>query len=129
VYRTVQFASAWPDDSKFDPEGNLLVPGAKDLLAAISKQLQREVSEITGINQHSFYGWEFSCSFDRARFNCVLNPAGEQVYLTLHYGRFWLDMLRWRGPRQRFDAFCKVVDAAVRRIGRVSEVVWSDYRA
>jgi hypothetical protein len=83
--------------------------------------------KVSDIVQHSFYGWGFSCSNLGASYYCVLNPVGDEGHLTLKYQRYWFDRLLCRNPRQRFDATCAAVQAALEEVGNLSAFEWDDY--
>ena len=129
MYRTLQFRSGWVDDPDFDDADNQTAPGARELADAIVACLAEHVTDLSGVEQHSFYGWGFSCAFHNASFYNVLSPAGHEGYLTTQYLGYWFDKLLFRKPRLRFDVYCNLLSNVLSQVENISEFEWDDYRS
>src|SRR5438874_28096 len=102
MYRTLTFRSIFPNEWRFDSQGNPVSPGARELADHIVAQLRKRLRNVTDVSQHSFYGWGFRGEFDRTLFYHVLNP-GDEMYLTVNYGHYGLDWLLMKRPGRRFN--------------------------
>lgn len=128
MYRTVVFKSAYPDEWKFDEKGNPLAPGARELADNFVGTLANHVSSVSPVEQHSYYGWRFVAKHNGCTFHNVMNPVGDECYMTLSMSWYWLKAVLGRKPWMAFDRYCGVLDQVLHSLTKVSNPVWEQYR-
>jgi hypothetical protein len=127
--RTVEFKSALPDEWQFAEDGNPVAPGSRGLADEIVAELSEKVSEITPVEQHSYYGWGFETRFEGCRFYHVLNPVAGDCYLTVQCVGYWRRRILFLRPQETFNRYCDVLDHALNNVRGVSDVRWTNYNA
>ena len=125
MYRRVEFKSQYVDDWEFDENGDPITPGYRNVAEKIAAQLAHNLSHITAVVQHSYYGW----AFETCRFYQVLGTAGNdgQCCLTIQCLGYWLRKLLFKKPRLTFVRYCEAVDEAIQRIPETSALRWDDF--
>lgn len=129
MYRTVEFKSAFPDDTRFDESGEPIVPGGRELTDAIVRRLRDAVISVSEVDQHEHYGWGFVASTERGSFYNVVNPVGEECYLTASMNWYFFKMLLFRRPRNAFEEYCSVLTEILQGIHEVSSISWENYHS
>ena len=96
MYRKVEFKSEYPDDWQFDENDNPIAPGSREVADQIAAQLADHVSEVSPVDQHSYYGWSFETNFENCRFYQVLNPVDGDCYFTVQCLGYWIRKLLFK---------------------------------
>jgi hypothetical protein len=128
MYRTVEFKHTFPDEWVFDENENPIAPGARELANAVVSGLSARISNVSRVQQHSFYGWGFDVEFEGSTFYNVVNPADEKCYLTVQMLGYWLKWLLRKRPRDSFERYSTVLTEVLRDIPALSGINWQQYR-
>lgn len=124
MHRTVEFKSALANSWQFDAAGNPTIPGGRETAEKIAAALRAVVSSITPVIQHRFYGWRFDAVFANNRFVHVLNSSADIDYLTIDLPWSRMRALLRQHPRELFETYCWVLEAALKTLAEISAIRW-----
>jgi hypothetical protein len=125
MHRTAHFETAQPEEWTFDAKQNPTVPGGEALAAKLRAGAERAALAVTDVSQHSYYGWRFEISCQGVTFECVLNAAREECYLTIATASILLSWFRPRRTRRALAACEGMFDASLRQLPEISSLTWS----
>ena len=86
VERFATFKADLPDDS-VERDGEIVVPGGRNIVEDICDRLRESGHEPTRPQQHSFYGWSFELQVDGLRaFVLLQSPEDWLLIVEVHGG-------------------------------------------
>jgi hypothetical protein len=113
----VVFDAEFEDDSAWDENDNLLVPGGSSIATLIRDSLCGRGFDCLKIAQHKFYGWRFDVRDGGALLECILQ-AGDP----------WLMISQKKRPTL-WDSFSSSDSVVLQRlVSSISEILLSDSR-
>ena len=68
----VTYDADFPDDSEWDQNDNLIMPGGRNVAAWFREQCLEQGFECSEVVQHSFYGWQFEARTGKRIVQCIL---------------------------------------------------------
>lgn len=125
MQRTLVFDSLWDNEWEFDSNESSVAPGARALAEEITSRLKKRVLTVSGIAQHSYYGWAFSTQFENCSFYHVSNPVDE-VYLTIGLRGYLFKALLLRRPRATFERYCDLLRDTLELVRDISGFRWQE---
>jgi hypothetical protein len=125
MHFTAIFKSTFPNVWTFDEFGSPHVPGGHQLAETIAAKLITRLRDVTPVEQHEYFGWEFTASTDRASFYNVLNSADDYCYLTATMNWYGLKALLLKRPRADFEQYRELLTDVLHAIPEVSAVKWN----
>ena len=120
----VTFDADFPDDSEWNDNGDLLVPGGQAITKELRKGLEHRGCSCTEIDQHSFYGWSFDATHDCVTVFFVLATVEEKWLLQVEPERSLLSRLMCRSNAADVESLQMLIHEVLHSDKRISTVLW-----
>jgi len=78
----VEFTADFPDDIVFSEEGDIQVPGRRNVLNVLRDMLLRLGFEVSPIGQHSYYGWDMTVSDGKYKYWFMIQDPDACLLIT-----------------------------------------------
>jgi hypothetical protein len=119
----VTYDADFPDDSEWDENENLTVPGGRAIAGWFRQQFLEEGLDCSELVQHSFYGWRFDVRVGKCVVQCILQ--GGHPWLMISQPRTsLLHQLIHHNDYEPLHAFVLALHAMLIRDARFSSVRW-----
>lgn len=115
------FSADFPDDAKWNDEGDLIVPGGKAIAAHLVEQLGKRGIEAKQPSQHSYYAWLIEVKEGKATVRCYLQNLEPWLLTSEAKGSLF------GGGKAKEELHSRVVTAladATKSDSRFSDVRW-----
>jgi len=119
----VTFDAEFPDDSQWDEQGNLLIPGGKNIAEFFRRQLQEKGFSCSDTSQHSHYGWAFDAVSEKIQVWCLLQTYDTWL-LILEQKKSIVHRLFGSHNNSSFDVFQDKIQEILTMDRRFSKVLW-----
>ena len=119
----VTFEADFTDDTEWDDDENLVVPGGKNVATTIHGHLVKRGTACTEPEQHGFYGWAFEVGQGSARICIVLQFAGPWL-LIADPRRSIADRLLGRRRSDEVSSFLATLRDTLEADNRFRSIQW-----
>lgn len=119
----VTFDANFPDDAVWDGQGNLLIPGGRQITETIKGKLQEFGIQCSDVYQHSFYGWGFTAIYNKAKFRCLLQ-VGEAWLLLFDQESSLATQLLGLEKQHEFEYLQEKVHHILKFAQQFSNTLW-----
>jgi hypothetical protein len=109
----VTFFAHFPDDSQWDEEENLILPGGLSISTCLAEQLSHRGVPCSDVKQHSFYGWSFYADL-----------GVHKTWILLQAGDDWLLLLEQSPRDEGFANLRMAIHNILRADTRFSKIFW-----
>jgi hypothetical protein len=124
MHRTAHFKTAEPEAWTFDANGEVQVPGGRQLAEKLRDGIAAPARTVSAVEQHSYYGWRFEVALDGVSLACVLNAADDCSF-TVEIASLLPAFLLSRRHRQALAECERAFDGLLRGWPEITDVSWA----
>jgi hypothetical protein len=117
------FETDFPDDSEWEPNGNLLKPGGENVISCLAELLRGRGMNCSGATQHSFYGWRIDAISTKYVVRCILQ-GGDPWVLICDVRPSGLQKIFGQAGRRILYEFVLEVHNVLKNEPRITGVRW-----